>query len=108
MRKRLGSDFSSCLRLSENVGQFVDKRRAASWFIGLTLPYALLVCFLIGWRDANQPNPGMIESALRLLFIGVGFLVIQLVLYRVVVRPAVSAYESSSDVDDVNKNGLEE
>ena len=50
----------------------------------------------------------MIESALRLLFIGVGFLVIQLVLYRVVVRPAVSAYESSSDVDDVNKNGLEE
>ncbi|EKK00902.1 hypothetical protein RBSH_03778 [Rhodopirellula baltica SH28] len=108
MRKRLANNFSSRLRVSEGIAQFVDKRRAASWFFGLTLTYALLVSFLIGWRDANQPNPGMIELALRLLLIGVGFLVIHFVLYRVVVRPAVSAYESSSVLDQVNENVLEE
>ncbi|WP_234952880.1 hypothetical protein [Rhodopirellula baltica] len=45
---------------------------------------------------------------MRLLLIGVGFLVIHFVLYRVVVRPAVSAYESSSVLDQVNENVLEE
>ncbi|KLU05079.1 hypothetical protein RISK_002841 [Rhodopirellula islandica] len=69
---------------------------------------ALLVSFLIAWRDTYQPNPGIIESALRFLFIGVGFVAIQGVFYCVVIQPGISAYLASRSFDQAKPNDLEE
>lgn len=90
--KHLLDGFSDRLRVSGEIGQYVDKRRAAKWFFGLTLPYALAASALIGWRDLYQPNPGNVESAVRLLLIGIGFAVIFVLLYQAIVRPAMLEY----------------
>ena len=102
--KELLDGFSERLRVSERTGRCVDKRRAAKCLFGLTLPYALAASALTAWRESFQPNPSNFESAVRLLLIGLGFMVIFFLLYRAIVRPAMLDYvntlQSESDSSD--------
>ena len=93
--KQLLDGFSDRLRVSDEVGQCVDKRRAAKWFFGLTLPYVLSASATIALRESFQPNPGNVELAIRMLLVGLGFTVIFVLFYRAIVMPAVLEYEDS-------------
>ena len=102
MLNRIANAFSIRLQVSEDVGKYVDTRRAAKWFFGLTLPYALAASALIAWRNSFQPNPGHAETTVRLLLIGIGFTIIFGLLYRAIVKPALLDYEAEVRRDSTN------